>query len=274
VTDEGLKELKDFKNLTELHLAGRQVTDATLRVLRSEGLLHLWSNAQGKSGRPTDDAKITSLNLSSTKVTGEGLKHLKGLNLAGLSLDSKQVTDGMLQALREAGWLHLLPLATAQYARRATADDQIYSMNFTRTPITNAGLKELRGLKSLASLYLGNTAVTDEGLKEVKHLEGLSTLNLMLTKVTDTGLKELKGLKKLTRLDLNNTKVTDEGLKQLKDLESLVTLDLTITKVTDEGLKELKGLKKLTALYLRGTKVTPEGVKDLQSALPRCKVLR
>jgi Leucine-rich repeat (LRR) protein len=258
-----------------LHLAGSQVTDGTLRVLRSVGLLHLWSNVRAKNGsRPVDDSQIASLNLSGTKVTGKGLKELKGLELTSLFIDTAQVTDGMVRGLAENGWLHLLPQVTAQYGRRAATDDQIYSVNFSGKLIGDTGLKALKSLKNLGALYLGNTSVTDEGLKELKDFENLATLNLMSTKVTDTGLKDLKGLKKLTRLDLWATKVTDAGLKELKDLENLTSLDLSITKVTDEGVKELKGLKKLTALYLRGTKVTPAGIKDLQTTLPRCKIHR
>ena len=47
--------------------------------------------------------------------------------------------------------------------------------------------------------------MTDAGLKELAGLKSLQTLNLSNTKVTDAGLKELAGLKSLQALDLNDT---------------------------------------------------------------------
>ena len=47
--------------------------------------------------------------------------------------------------------------------------------------VTDAGLKELAGLKSLQSLHLGNTKVTDAGLKELAGLKSLQSLDLVGT---------------------------------------------------------------------------------------------
>ena len=44
--------------------------------------------------------------------------------------------------------------------------------------MTDAGLKELAGLKSLQSLRLGRTQVTDAGLKELARLKNLQSLTL------------------------------------------------------------------------------------------------
>ncbi len=63
------------------------------------------------------------------------------------------------------------------------------------TKVTDAGLKELAGLKSLQALYLAGTQVTDAGLKELAGLKSLQILDLRGTKVTDAGLKELAGLR-------------------------------------------------------------------------------
>src|SRR5262249_47302844 len=95
------------------------------------------------------------------------------------------------------------------------------AVNFSGTAVTDAGLKELKELKSLRELDLGGTAITDAGLKELKELKGLRELHLSGTAVTDAGLKELKELNRLQWLDLGNTKVTDAGLKELKELKRL-----------------------------------------------------
>ena len=117
--------------------------------------------------------------------------------------------------------------------------------------------------------------VTDAGLKELAGLKSLQYLNLSATNVTDVGLKEFAGLKSLDALTLNGTKVTDAGLKELADFKSLQTLLLTGTQVTGRaGLKELAGLKSLQVLGLSGTQVTDAGVAELQKALSNCKILR
>ncbi len=131
------------------------------------------------------------------------------------------------------------------------------------TKVTDAGLKELAGLKNLQALYLAGTQVTDAGLKELAGRKSLQTLDVRGTKVTDVGLKELAGLQSLQSLYLTDCQVTDVGLKELAGLKSLQVLNLGNTKVTGAGLKELAGLKSLQALYLYDTAVTDAGLKDL-----------
>ncbi len=161
-----------------------------------------------------------------------------------------------------------------------------FGLDLSETEVTDAGLKELAGLKSLQTLNLSYTLVTDAGLKELAGLKSLQALNLGNTQVTDAGLKELAGLKlktlvvpfTITDLDLKHylaaiepptainlsfTPVTDAGLKELAELKSLQALNLGGTKVTDAGLKELAGLKSLQSLDLGGTPVTDAGLKEL-----------
>src|SRR5205807_1684624 len=67
-----------------------------------------------------------------------------------------------------------------------------FGLSLYGTQVTDAGLKEIAGLKSLQSLSLSGTQVTDAGLKELTSLKSLQLLNLGNTKVTDAGLKELR----------------------------------------------------------------------------------
>ena len=55
-------------------------------------------------------------------------------------------------------------------------------------------------------LSLASTDVTDEGLKELAGLKSLQALDLSYTRVTDAGLKELAGLKNLHALNLSGTR--------------------------------------------------------------------
>jgi hypothetical protein len=140
-----------------------------------------------------------------------------------------------------------------------------FGLYFGFTAAEDAGLKELKNLKSLTTLQLFGTEVSDVGLKDLKDLKNLTTLGLAFTKVTDVGLKQLKDLQNLILLDLGNTKVTDAGLKELKVLQNLAFLKLDTTKVTDAGLKELKVLEKLTSLDLGSTQTTDVGLTELKN---------
>jgi hypothetical protein len=92
----------------------------------------------------------------------------------------------------------------------------IITVDFIGTKVTDVGLKELAGLKSLHYLYLNGTRVTDAGLKELVGFKTLRTLTLWTTQVTDAGLKELAGLTNLQYLELGRTQVTDAGVAELR----------------------------------------------------------
>jgi serine/threonine protein kinase/Leucine-rich repeat (LRR) protein len=129
------------------------------------------------------------------------------------------------------------------------------------------------GAWTLRALNLeGKPGVTDAGLKELAGLKQLQWLNLVGTLVTDAGLKELAGLKQLQWLSLVRSRVTDAGLKELAGLKQLRGLNLVDTEVTDAGLKQLAALIDLTEVRLSSTKVTAAGVAALQKALPKCKI--
>jgi Leucine-rich repeat (LRR) protein len=150
---------------------------------------------------------------------------------------------------------------------------QLRWLDLTGVKVTDAGLKELDGLTQLQALQLGSTQVTDAGLKELAGLKQLRTLHLHGLKVTDAGLKELDGLTELKSLDLSSTQVTDAGLKELAGLKQLWVLYLTSTPMTGVGLKELAGLKQLQTLQLGSPKVTDAGLKEL-AGLKQLQTLR
>jgi hypothetical protein len=109
------------------------------------------------------DSKIAGepaifVDLSNTKVTDAGLKHIKELNqLIVLSLGNTQVTDAGLKELKGLKQLLLLDLE--------------------ETKITDTGLKELKELKTLTWLNLHGTKVTDAGIKELQ--EALPTCKIL-----------------------------------------------------------------------------------------------
>jgi internalin A len=130
VTDAGLKELKELKNLTALHV-NTNVTDTGRKELKEfKNLAHLSLYA-------------------ATNVTDAGMKEIKNLkSLTALDLTATKITDAGMNEIKEL---------------RNLAD-----LSLTRTHLSDAGLKELKELKKLTSLLLIGTKVTDAGVKELR----------------------------------------------------------------------------------------------------------
>ncbi len=200
--DIGPENVKGLRQLRELWLTGRKVTDVRLKHLA--GL-----------------TQLQTLSLGGTQVTDAGLKYLKALTqLRTLHLWGTQVTD--------AGLTHLEGLT------------QLQELDLSGTQVGDAGLGRLKGLTQLQTLNLLDTEVGDAGLARLKGLVQLQTLNLGGTQVTDAGMEHLKGLTQLQNLGLSGTRVTDAGLENLKGLAKLQELSLHSTRVTEEGVKKLQ----------------------------------
>ncbi|MBC7819692.1 MAG: hypothetical protein IAG10_22650 [Planctomycetaceae bacterium] len=124
----------------------------------------------------------------------------------------------------------------------------------------------------ITSVDFSRTPVTGAGLEPLKRLTNLNGLNLSNTQITDADLEHLKGLTNLNGLELNNTQITDAGLEQLKGLTSLNWMDLSNTPITDAGLERLKGLTSLNTLFLDERQVTAKSRTSFRKALPSCRL--
>ena len=86
-------------------------------------------------------------------------------------LSEAQVTDGTLRLLREAGLLHALAQARGQDDGQRPVDAaSVVSLNLLNTKVTDAGLKELKGLPNLQTLDLRDTRVTAAGVRAFQAL--------------------------------------------------------------------------------------------------------
>jgi hypothetical protein len=120
------------------------------------------------------------------------------------------------------------------------------------TSLTADGLLAVGGLTALTHLYLQYCNVTDAVLRELRGLTELSTLWLYgCTLVTDVGVRELRDLTALRALNLYNcTHVTDAGLQHLMSLTALSELYLYGTSTTQAGRNALEAaLPALTIYY-------------------------
>jgi hypothetical protein len=133
--------------------------------------------------------------------------------------------------------------------------------------VSDGGLQNLVGLRSIQALRLGASSLSDTGMASVCSLTTLTELGIGGTKVTDPGLEHLDNLKNLKILNLANCQVGGAGLFQVGRLTELDKLHLGGVQVGDTGLATLAGLNKLTFLSLvdnfRATDAAMDRLKSL-----------
>jgi len=172
----------------------------------------------------------------------------------GITLDSlflSLATVGILAATAFPAPAPVDALESARATLKRNDDGQVVEVLFHHhTELSEAGLRQLAGLKHLKRLGLASPRLTNDHLAHVAGLGGLESLGLSQAQITDDGLEHLVGLTALRSLQLDGCRaVTDAGLAKLVGLKSLVELHLGETAVTLNGLKQLAG-RRLKVLRL------------------------
>jgi hypothetical protein len=135
---------------------------------------------------------------------------------------SADVSVPILPLAQNEPWLHcnasvLKTFGDVELAKLEPLKANIRWLNLAGTKVTDAGLKQVAGMKNLTQLHLERTAVTDAGLRSLSKLRELEYLNLYGLPVTDNGLQSLKRLTNLQHLYLWQTKVSPDAAKALAD---------------------------------------------------------
>lgn len=129
-------------------------------------------------------------------------------------------------------------------------------------------LRRIGKLPKLESLTLDFTNVTDVGVSELAGSKSLIHLELMSTRLTDAGLKHIGSMTNLRILQVSHTKVTGDGLKHLSPLRNLVQLQIEGTDISDDDIDELLKLptRAKCKLWVTGGQFSQEGMKRLKKA--------
>jgi hypothetical protein len=125
----------------------------------------------------------------------------------------------------------------------AVVEWQVVSINLVATKVTDEDLKLLtsEAFPSVQTLHLHHTSIGDAGLANLKSLKTVTHLDLFDTRVTDSGLEHLRDwMPYLEVLELSDTKVTDASLRSLIVLGHLRRLDVRNTQVTKAGVEEVR----------------------------------
>ncbi|MBX3399036.1 MAG: protein kinase [Gemmataceae bacterium] len=202
VTDAGLANLKDCKDLTMIGLYQTPVSDA--------GLAHF-----------KDCKRVKVLSLGGTKVTNTGLALFKDCkDLTWLGLFNTPITDDGVAPFKDCKNIKILDLNT--------------------TKITDAGLAYFKDCKNLTTLYLNNLKITDAGLAYFKDCQNLTGLFLDNTPVSNDGIGFFKDHRGLTQLGLNKTKISEEGLAAFQECKGLTYLGLQKTTIGLKAIQEFR----------------------------------
>lgn len=195
LTDSGCARLPCFRNLKQVSLRGKDVTDAGAQYL--EGLTGL-----------------EVLDVTDTSISGQALKYIgKLVKLTALYGGLTRIDDAglvMLKALVELQCLHLYG-----------------------TSVRDNGLTHLRPFGKLTELRLDHLPLTNQGLQHLAALPELLILGLRGSGINDPAMAVLAQLKKLCDLDVSdNPKVQIAGLKQFGKSQTLSRLVTTGTSIT------------------------------------------
>ena len=264
VTGAGIAHLALLTDLEELELGGEFMGDEALKVLSELDhlrYLSLWGSFSDEAlqylsfGPALETVRI---NITTHKdgdgvwgITDEGLRHL------ALSLTIKDISLGRANLVTGEGLRHLrgmTPLRKLDISATAVNDadlaqlaafSRLEYLHLPNAGITDRGIRHLLALKGLRTLSVGcspESTLSDEALKVIACMEDLESLAIGGSKLSNLGLGLIGTLTRLCDLRVGTgVPVSDRGiehLNRLTDLRSLTFLAGTIVP-----LKALSGLK-------------------------------
>ena len=227
-------------DVTGVNLRGAWVTDTDLRQL-------------------VKYPALTTLDLSLTHITDEGMAELKNLrNVTDLNLYyAEYVTDQGVAAIKD--WKKLKRL------------------NLHGTKSSDTALEHIAGITSLESVDVGSTLMTDVGLERLNTLTNLKELTMGGNELGDAGLQGLRQLPTLTYLDLSGRQGTDKNVWTI--VMSTAGLDAVLSL---HNLRELRigcyamnvGIEGAKLGEVTATAVLPEWLERMRVQLPKLQTAR
>ncbi len=266
VGDTDLEFLRYLPNLKRLILSGTKISDETLRKLAGM-------------------RQLEELDLSDTNISGVGLAHLQNCpRLKELWLHGVLLTPEGGRAIASVVALEVLyagmnpydppkvPVVGDELLEGCEKLQHLRCIWVDGRPLTDAGLRLLRGASRLELLSADGTGITDEGLSHIAAIPSLFYLFIGHNKITDAGLAHLRFATGLEGLFLYGNRITDAGVNQLRGLNRLVELNLQGTSVTDHCLSALNDLPRLEFVVTSETAVTDEGRERILAERPQLTV--
>lgn len=306
-TEGGIKSVQKFEeDISEQYVLCPEISPALLKNLKPGECLDIWWRHEitpqcvkvwSEAGVPlrlslnmneyvdndslarlAEVPNIWELNLTSTRITDEGVRHLAPLTrLKSLALMSTEVDGSSLRHLTNCRDLSELTLTSTPFNDDGMeilgAFQSLELLRLDDTDITDEGMVVLDQLHQIAILNLQGSLVSDVGLRHIAHLNGLLELyvggtipidrTVYESPISDKGLVHLKNLTEMRILHLNDTQITDAGVASLKNMKFLRELNVADTFLTDACLGQLKKLTALREIMVENTAITASGIRKV-----------
>jgi uncharacterized protein (TIGR03067 family) len=258
LTNSGIQPVSECRELTDISLGGKLLTDACLEHLT--GLPKMQGVSLGKNFTRAVFAilarlaRLTSLDVSAVTVDISDLTQVPKLRT--LSLQGRKYNDE----------------AAFTIADTFKSLEEAYLCD---TSITNAGVQHLSRLGTLKILTLDNSLIDDgvaDSILKMKQLEWLSVRDCAVGNDTLAAVSECPEMRYLF---LVHTPVNDVGIAHLVKLKRPLALYLSDCKfVTDASVKSLAQLPDSESLHLSldGSGITENGARRLQGELPHARI--
>jgi len=225
VTDIGLADLVQLPNLKTLRLICPKITDKGLSEIANMKNLEKLSLTVSYPFQ----SEQTFITISDITCLNE-MTNLKSLALDGVNQDGSGMDISRLKKLENL-----------TIGLKSTWPPGVKTRPKQDKSFQDIDLQCLANLKHLKQLHLRcNRDITDKGLMHLKGLTNLETLDLTEASLTDAGLAYLKDMKNLDDLRIGGD-FTEKGLQHLKELKSLSYLWLyTDYGIPNRAVRELK----------------------------------
>lgn len=288
IEDAGGVAIRDSAGkITGIDFRASWVTDADLRKL-------------------TRISTLSSLNLSLTRVTDQGMQELRQLpGIVELDLRwAEYVTDEGVAAIKNWKKLKRLDLhgtkASDTSLEHISGIPTLEVLDVGSVMLTDVGLERLAMLPNLKALTIGGNELGDAGLQAFRQMPGLTFLdlngrqgtdsNVWTISMSDVGLEAILTLTQLRELRFGCTSigvgiegtrfatvsamsVTPRWIERMKSLSKLQRLKLQgCDRVDDEAAEILKTYPSLEEVDLKGTAVTEKGLAALRAAKPKLRI--
>lgn len=254
VTDDGVKALRELKELRKLRLWSNKLTDAGLKHIA--GLTKL-TELELVETKITDAsmpllatfADLERLDLLYTKVTPAGLRQLKGLKKLKELRPGAGSKEDIAAAFTDLGLQHLLPKQPDREPA-PRAETGIDPRNLAELQANWAGIKVFRDSLFIDGSSQGKLVpgyFGDRQMEAVARVRGMKSFTLTRAPhVTEKGIGRLKECKELTEVRLDGRPLTKAILTELTALPALKVLEGATVDAADVPLlKSFKALEEL-----------------------------
>lgn len=165
-------------------------------------------------------------------------------------------------------------------------------LNFSDQNISDDGLSQLAGMKSLIHLHLPRTRISDQSIGTLLKMPDLVSVDLTGTQVTEQGLTALLAHRRLRRLSINGELLSPTFVTRLNQSAQIRELTLrrasaeqvaraaqlrnvsclTFTETTESSVTALAQLTGVKDMTLLDPALSPDSIQFLQTALPNARI--